>query len=152
MNRRTLKKHCLKLLPACLLGVWPLIALLVLSSGSVNAEWVVVEKDYSVPELQTLYVEPETIRREGNLVTLWQLLDFKWMQGSARGPARFLSTKTHKEFDCAGKRLRLLSFTEFSRQMGTGIPVDGYVDTGKWLTVEPDSMNDALWEVACRKE
>jgi hypothetical protein len=110
----------------------------------VNAEWGAVERRYPVPGLQTLYIEPETLRREGSLVTLWQLLDFKWMQGNARGPSRFLSTKTHKEFDCAGKRLQLLAFTEFSRQMGTGIPVDGYVDTGNWLPVEPESINHAL--------
>ncbi|MEP6960265.1 MAG: surface-adhesin E family protein [Nitrospirota bacterium] len=139
-----------KLLPlAYVSGFWSLITLLVLSSGSVYAEWVAIEKDYLSPGLQTLYVDPDTIRREGNLVTLWQLIDFKWMQGSARGPARFLSTKTHKQFDCAEKRVRLLAFTEFSRQMGTGIPVDGYIDRGNWLPVEPDSMNHALWEVAC---
>jgi hypothetical protein len=51
-----------------------------------------------------VYVEPDTIRREGNLVTLWQLIDFKWMQGNQGmgrlgfGPERFFSTKTHKQF------------------------------------------------------
>ena len=80
------------------------------------------EKHYLLPELQTLYVDPDTFRREGNLVTLWQLIDYKWMQGGSRSPNRFLSTKTHKQFDCTNKRLRLLAFTEFSRHMGTGIP------------------------------
>ena len=135
-----------------------LITLLVLSRGPVYAEWVAVEKNYLSPGLQTVYVDPDTIRREGNLVTLWQLNDFKWMQGNAGmgrlgfGPHRFLSTKTHKQFDCAEKRLRLLAFTEFSRRMGTGIRNDGYVDKGNWLPVEPDSINHALWEVACNKQ
>ena len=93
-----------------------------------------------------------------NLVTLWQLIDFKGMQGNAGmgplvfGPHRFLSTKTHKQFDCAEKRLRLLAFTEFSRRMGTGIAANGYVDTGNWIPVEADSINHALREVACGKE
>ena len=101
-----------------------LIALLVLSSGPVYAEWVAVEKDNLSPGLQTAYIDPDTIRRDGNLVTLWQLIDFKRMQGNAGigrlgfGPHRFLSTKTHKQFDCAEKRLRLLAFTEFSRNYG----------------------------------
>ncbi len=34
------------------------------------------------------------------------------------GPHRFLTTKTHKQIDCAEKRLRLLAFTEFSRPYG----------------------------------
>jgi hypothetical protein len=136
-------------------GFWSLITLLVLGSVPAYAEWVAVEKDYLLPGLQTVYVDPDSIRREGNLVTIWQLIDFKLMQGNAGlgrlgfGPHRFLSTETHKQFDCAEKRLRLLAFTEFSRGMGTGIPADGYVDKDNWLPVEPESINQALWEVAC---
>lgn len=134
---------------------WSLITLLFLNTVPAYAEWVAVEKDYLLLGLQTVYVDPDTMRREGNLVTLWQLIDFKRMQGNAGmgplgfGPHRFLSTKTHKQIDCTGKRLRLLAFTEFSRPMGTGIPANGYVDNGNWLPVEPKSINHALWEVAC---
>ena len=99
----------------------------------------------------TVYVDSNTIRKEGSLVTMWQLIDFKTMQGG-RSPSRFSSTKIHKEFDCAEKRLRLLAFTEFSRRMGTGIAANGYVDKDNWLPVKPDSINHALWEVACGKE
>ena len=149
MKYCTFKRDCRTLPPAYVLGFWSLALLLVLSSGSVYAEWVAVEKDYLSPGLQTVYIDPDSIRREGNLVTLWQLIDFKWMQGSARGPARFMSTKTHKQFDCVGKRVRLLAFTEFSHSMGTGIRVDGHIDSGHWMPVEPDSVNHALWEAAC---
>ena len=152
MNRRKFKENCHKLPLAYFSGVASLITLLFLSSVPAYAEWVAVEKDYLLPGLQTVYVDPDTISREGNLVTMWQLVDFKWMQGNPRGPTRFLSTETHKQFDCAEKRLRLLAFTAFSRHMGTGIPADGYVDTGNWLPVEPDSINQALWEVACGQE
>jgi len=148
----------LKLPLAYFLGLGSLITLLFLSTVQAYAAWVAVEKDYLSPGLQTVYVDPDTIRREGNLVTLWQLIDFKLMQGNAGigpfgfGPHRFFSTKTHKEFDCAEKRLRLLAFTEFSRRMGTGIAANGYVDKDNWLPVKPDSINHALWEVACGKE
>ncbi len=131
---------------------WLLILLLMLGSGPVYAEWMTVERDYLALGLQTVYVDSDSIRREGNLVTIGQLIDFKWMQGSARGPTRFMSTKTHKQFDCAGKRLRLLAFTEFSHRMGTGILADGYVDTSRWMPVEPDSINQAVLEVVCSKE
>jgi hypothetical protein len=36
--------------------------------------------------------------------------------------------------------------------MGTGIRVDGYVDKDHWLPVEPQSINYALWELACGQE
>jgi hypothetical protein len=152
LNRRTLRERCHTLPPTYLLGFWSLITLLFLSSISANAEWTAVKKDYLMQGLQTVYVDPDSIRREGSLVTIRQLINFKWMQGSARGPTRFLSTETHKQFDCAEKRLRLLAFTEFSRGMGGGISADGYVDKGNWLPVEPESINQAIWEVACGRE
>ncbi len=152
MNRRTLQENCRKQSLVYFSGFWSLITLLMLSSVPAYAEWVAVEKDYLVPGLQTVYVDPDTIRREGNLVTMWQLIDFKWMQGNPRGPHRFLSTMTDKQFDCAEKRLRLLAFTVFSQHMGAGISADGYVDKDKWIPVEPESISQALWEVACGKE
>lgn len=80
------------------------------------------------------------------------MIDFKWMQGNPRGPTRFLSTTTYKQFDCDEKRLRLLEFTEFSHHMGTGIPAGGYVDENIWLPVEPKSINHALWAALCGRE
>jgi hypothetical protein len=77
------------------------------------------------------------------------------MQGNApfgtfiMGPHRFLSTKTHKEFDCARNRVRLLASSEFSRHMGTGIQNSVLVEQSPGQPVEPDSINQALWEVAC---
>ncbi len=144
--------HFLKLPSADLAGFWLLITVLFLMNIPAHAKWVALEKGYLVPGLQTVYVDPDTIQREGNLVTIWQLTDFKWMQRSARGPARFLSTKTHKQLDCRKKLVRLLAYTEFSLQMGTGIRVDGYVDRDRWLPVEPESINDALWQLACGQE
>ncbi len=61
-----------KLPPAYVSGFWSLITLLFLSADPACAEWVAVERNYLSPGLQTVYVDPNTIRREGNLVTLWQ--------------------------------------------------------------------------------
>ena len=130
-----------------------LITLLVLlSSGQAYAEWVAVEKDYLMPGLQTVYVDPNSIHREGDLVTMWQLINFTAMQGNPRGPTRFLSTKTYKQFDCVEQRVRLLAFTEFSHRMGAGLRADGLVDKDNWLSIEPDTINHALWDVACNKK
>jgi hypothetical protein len=138
-------------------GFWLPITLLVLSSAPAYAEWVEIEKKYQSPGLQTVYFDPDTIRIEGHLVTIWQLTDYKSMQGNvglgrfALDPSRFLSTKTHKQFDCVEKRLRLLAYMEFLSHMGTGRRNDGYVDKDNWLPIEPESINQALWNVACGK-
>ena len=157
-SRRTLQENFHTQPLAYFVEFLVLVVLLFLNTVPVCAEWQAVEKDYLVPGRQTVYVDPESIRREGHLVTLWQLIDFKWMQGNQGlgplgfGPHRFFSTKAHKQFDCAGKRLRLLAFTEFSQHMGTGIAAHGYVDKDNWLLVEPESINQALWEFACGME
>ena len=130
-----------------------LATLLVLSHGPASAEWVALDEKYQSPGLQTVYIDSATIRREGHLVTLVTLTDWEWAQGSIGegGAHRFLSTKTHKQFDCAEKRLRLLAFTEFLGHMGTGRRNEGYVDKDNWLPVRPQSIDQALWEVACGK-
>jgi hypothetical protein len=138
-------------------GFLSLITLLVLSRAPVYGEWVALEEQYQSPGLRTVYVDSATIRRDGNQVTLWLLIDYKSMQGNVGmgplgfGPQRFFSTKTQKQFDCANKRFRLLTTTEFSSHMGTGEPNDGYVDQNNWLPVDPESLNQGLWEMACDK-
>ncbi len=72
------------------------------------------------------------------------------MQGG-RKSTRFLSTKTHKQFNCVDRHLRLLAYSEFLKHMGTGRRNDGYVDQDNWLPVKPESINHALWEVAYGK-
>ena len=136
--------------PACRTGLWFLITLLLLTPAPVHAEWVAVDKHYQSPGLQTVYVDSATIRRDGSLVTMVSLIDWTWMQGN-RSPSRFFSTETKKQFDCAQKRLRLLAYSEFSKPMGTGRRNDGYVDQDHWLPVRPETIDHALWEMACSK-
>jgi hypothetical protein len=57
---------------------------------------------------------------------------------------RFLSVKTHKEFDCEQSLVRVLQVIEFSRQMGTGRSAASYIESGNWQPVEKRSVNHAL--------
>ncbi|NGZ11218.1 MAG: hypothetical protein CV088_17900 [Nitrospira sp. LK70] len=117
--------------------------------------WVAIDSAYQSPSREMVYYDPKTIRRDGDLVTLWQLTDYKWMQGNAASgmfmmsPQRFFSTKTHKEFDCAHNRGRLLASSEFSQHMGTGTHNAVLVEQDDGKPVEPGSINQALWDVAC---
>jgi hypothetical protein len=130
-----------------------LCTLLALSSGPAYGGWVAVEKPNLLPGLQTVYVDPDTIRREGDLVTIWLLIDFdKGIGPLGHGTHGFFSTKTNKQFDCTNKRLRWLAYTEFSGHMGTGLATNGKVDKDNWYPVEPVSLDQALWEVACGKK
>src|SRR5689334_15709911 len=86
---------------------WVLCSLVIfLSAASVYGDWVAVEKDYLDPQLRTVYIDPETIRREEAEITVWQLTDYKMMQGGVGfgrfmlNPNRFFSVKTLKQLDC----------------------------------------------------
>lgn len=117
--------------------------------------WVAVDRAHQSPSREMVYYDPKTIHRDGELVTLWQLTDYKTMQGNApfgmfmMSPHRFFSTKSHKEFDCVHNRVRLLASSEFAQHMGTGIHNAVLVEQGPGQPVERGSINQALWEVAC---
>ena len=133
--------------------VWLLAVFLILSSTPLYAQWVAIDAQYQSHPLQTAYIDSGIMRREGNLVTISALIDWKWMQGN-RSPTRFYSTKMTKQFNCAEKLVRTLAATDFYGHMGTGevIGGGGHTSEGHWIAVEPASLNQGVLEMACRKK
>ena len=127
--------------PSCFLTM-----VLIIWASPVFAGWVAIEKQYQPAGLETIYFDPEHVQRTGIRVTLWQLTDLKW-----NNTTRFLSLKTHKEFDCANSRVRTLQVIEFSRQMGTGRSRSGYIENGNWQAIGTQGANHALSKAACGK-
>jgi len=127
-----------------------LLLLVFLFQDPVQAEWVALDKRFQTPQVQTLYFDPQTISRDNQLASLWDLTDIKWTDGMLT--PKFLSAKTHKQFDCARVRFRILEIVQFSRQMGTGKSWNGYIENGNWQPVQLQTVNHALWEAACRKQ
>jgi len=118
------------------------------SSGPVYAEWVLVSGDDETG--LTVYADPDTIHRKGNLVTMWGLIDYKTIQIIAGDS--LLSIQRQNEYDCAEARTRMLAFTWFSGNMGGGQVVHSDSDEDKWKPVAPDSVAEALWKIACDKK
>jgi len=138
----------LKLPPVYFLGFGSLITLLLLSSVPVYAELVRVSGDNQGK--MTAYVDQSTIRREAGVVEMWELWDFKDRQASASGS--FLSSKTQRGYDCAGKRRRRLAGSWFSGHMEKGKLLYSDSHKSEWVPVEPDSMPQTLWKFACSKK
>jgi len=124
-----------------------LFTLLVLSSEPAYAEWMKIGDGDEAG--RTVYVDPTTIRRNSNLVKMWQFYDYKTVQ--TVGGVRFLSAKEQWEFDCAEERGRVLALKEFSGNMGSGTMVDTNSQVGKWIPVMPGSIGHTVWTVACSK-
>lgn len=129
-----------------------LITLVLLSSGPAYAEWVSVgEKVEEGLTVYTVYLDPDTISRNGDVVKVWALMDFKTIQTEPLPP--HLSVKSQREFDCTEERVRLLALTAFTGNMGSGNKVYSYSDSKDQGTpVEPGSVAQGLWKVACNKQ
>jgi hypothetical protein len=98
----------------------------------------------------TVYVDPDTIRREEDGVEMWELYDYK-TRGTKEGYS-FLSFKKRNEYGCAEERLRTLAVMHYSGSMGSGMLVSSNSDEGKWKRVPPGRVGEALWKVACGKQ
>jgi hypothetical protein len=133
---------------ACVLSFWFLITLLALSSGPVYAGWVLTSGDDEAG--LAVYVDPATLRRNGNLAKMWQLYDYKTVQTVAGDS--FLSIKRFNEYDCTEERTRMLGYTWFSGNMGNGNVVYSTTEQLPWEPVVPRTINRSLWKVACSKK
>jgi len=137
-----------RLLLTCFSCFMALCALLALSSGPVYAEWVTVSVIDQAGA--TVYVDPDTIHRDGERVTMWELIDYGTIQ-TLKGIS-FLSARLQREYDCAGDLNRTLALTKLSGSMGTGTVVLFTSDKQKWEPVDPGSIAKRLWKFACNKQ
>ncbi|MFO0701575.1 MAG: hypothetical protein U0236_20325 [Nitrospira sp.] len=140
-------------MPRYQMSPWLLLISLILLPVPVQAEWVAIADRYQSHPLQIAYLDPSTIHRNGNVVTLSVLTDWKEMQGG-RTPTRFYSTKLSKQVDCTGKLVRTLASTDYYGHMGTAEVIGGgrHSSEDQWVAIKPGTMNQGLWEVVCTRE
>ena len=112
-----------------------LITLLVLRSEPASAEWVGIGDNNAG---MTVYVNPDTIRRKGDLVKMWSLYDYKNIEMIAGRSS--LSTRIQYELDCAEERFRLHAYARFSGNMGSGTVVYSDPNISNWEPVAPQSF------------
>ena len=119
-----------------------------LFAGNAQAEWIQLGRSDSF----RVYLEQKSIRKTGDLVQIWQLMDFttaQWMD------ARTVvgSIKNLVEYDCSQPRSRTLVGEAYSEQMGDGRMVTKeQVPDPQWEGVEPGSITEKIRQVACGKK
>jgi len=124
-----------------------LAMLLAVVSSSAVAEWVGAGS--SSDETVTAYADPATIRKAGNMVTMWVLFDYKTAQ--AGDGKEYLSAKMQSEYDCKEEQWRMPHASFHSGNMGEGVIVENASYPGKWSPVPPGSTTETLWKIACGK-
>ena len=116
---------------------------------SVKEGWTVVS---NLVGGTTSYANSNSVSRNGNKVTMWDMLDFSKAQES--GGATIFSAKKHQEYDCIESKIRIIGFAMFSGNMGSGKVVSSTSSFRAWLprqwvSVEADSSDAALMNFAC---
>jgi hypothetical protein len=120
-----------------------LVFVLMLLSTPAWAEWTRISDDDGF----VTYADLATTRN-GDTVQMWALFDYKTArQRAADRP--FLSSKSQWEFDCAGKKYRLLTLLSYSGRMGRGNAVYVDLDPGTGMPSVSESHIKQLWKVAC---
>ena len=132
-----------------------LLGLMLLATATAaSAEWTRVDSNDEL----IAYVDRATIRRNGNLVKMWDLKDNKTVEKSAAAGGGFSfsslppSEKAQQEYDCKEEKSRTLAFTWFGGQMGSGKVVFTDSDPGKWRPIEPGTIGATVWKIACGKK
>jgi hypothetical protein len=123
-----------------------LAMLLVAASGSAGAEWTQV----GTSDASTVYADPATISKSGNIANMWHLLDFKTVQSRPYG-LLYWSQKTQQEYDCTQARERTLELHNYSENMAKGDETYTDAEPGDWKPVLPGASSAARLELACGK-
>lgn len=130
--------------------VWSLLAFIFLNSVPAHAGWRPISYAAGSGGF-TIYVDPAAILREGDLVKMLVLYDFRFVQ--AINGKSYLSATWQQQFDCAGHRSRHLSYRYHSDNMANGkVMLAGDEGSNKWSAVAPKSAAGILWDIACSKE
>jgi hypothetical protein len=114
-------------------------------STSASAEWTYAGANEDL----VAYADMTTIRKRGNMVKMWRLYDFKNAQGSSDGKS-YLSSMSQYEYDCGGERHRILYVSWHSGRLGDGKVVNFSASSNTWNPVTPGSIDQSLWNVACK--
>jgi len=130
-----------------------LTLMLAVVSSSAMAEWVEIGEIEDVDI--TVYADPTTIRKTGNKVKIWVLIDRKttWVPDGHKTAIEelgVLSSKGKRVYDCEKKQWRILFLALYSENMGGGETVLTINSRDEWKSVPPpDSAGRAVFKFAC---
>lgn len=117
-----------------------LLSLLLLVTGSAWAEWQkVAETDETI-----FYIDPTTIRKNGNMRLVWELRDFKRLRWDLAS-----SFRVRLRYDCNDERVQVLSGTLHSASMADGFVLKEVKGDNSWSDIRPENPLSAALAIVC---
>jgi hypothetical protein len=89
------------------------------------------------------YIDRDSIKKEGNLLRVWELQDLK-----DKGPLEEKSRRVLVEYDAKSERRRVLSFSFHIESMGAGVTIKADQTPGKWTLIVPNTTAAVVFQVA----
>lgn len=117
-----------------------LLCLLAFVAAPAWAEWVKVGENTAL----TAYLDPATIRKNGNFRKVWLVLDMK-----AREKNGLMSRKSLVEYDCNDERSRTLSLSAHSESMAGGNVLYSQDGVREWSYIAPDTFAMVFLRFVC---
>jgi hypothetical protein len=121
-----------------------LLLTLLLSTGSGWAEWQEIGRSVNA----VIYIDPETIRKNGNLRRVWTLVD-----STGKSKDGSMSTRMREEYDCKDERKRVLSISTHSEAMASGNQLlsHTYAEPTQWQDIPPNTGTVEILKLVCAK-
>ena len=113
------------------------------NATAVLAEWEFVDGN----EQAKVYVDPETVTRNGEWVSVWVMDDLRTAQ--IRGFRKYLSSRAQEEHDCIKERFRLLALEYFSGNMGSGDALYKTSGESNWTPIPRGTLAQSVWKFVC---
>lgn len=100
----------------------------------------------------TTYYDPSSIQKSGEAVKLRYLVNIDKTPVVPGGKHRYASAINLAEYDCVGRRSRILHITEYSEAMGAGNMLLSLDSPLAWDSIVSDSVAEKIWKAACSSE
>lgn len=111
-------------------------------TGAAWAEWVEINSTDDA----IFYIDPATIRKDGNIVRVWEIQNLK--QQSKKGE---LSRRARMEYDCTQERNRFLSISTHSGPMAGGTTMMSGSNGSQWEDIPPNTVSETALKIVCAK-
>jgi len=120
------------------------VFLFLLFCATAQADWQKLGENST----ETAYID--NIEPHGShKIRMWGLFDLK--APAAFGDLSYSSMKIQREYHCRDRTSRVISMQAYVGNMGSGEMVYSNNTHNKPTPVKPDSVEEALWNVACKK-
>ncbi len=126
------------------------VLLLLMVSTNVFAEWTMVG-EVTAKGGWVAYADTQSIRKNGNKVTMWHLLDLQTF--GMVGSNKYLSTVIRREYDCEAETSRLLDDYWYAGNMKTGELINSLTNIKEdHVSMIPGNLIETLFNIACSKK